>query len=83
MSKAKRAFGGGMKQKVCRILDCDPEELEDMAYVGYSGRGMFGRESSFAFSCGVSPNSREGHALQALGLSSDSLGHDYIYYTRD
>ncbi len=82
MSKV-HASTNNVRKHVCEILDCDNEELVAMARPGYSGRGMFGNQSSFAFDCDVDPRSREGHALQALGLQCDNMGRGYIYYTKD
>lgn len=48
----------------------------------YSGRGMFGQISPYAFSCRVHPFSPDGQRLQAMGLTYDNLGYDWIYYLK-
>jgi hypothetical protein len=71
----------------------DTDELRDEAldilsahehseYVGYSGRGMFGRDSPLAFETEVHPESKEGLKLRALGFIWDNMGLDFIYYLR-
>jgi hypothetical protein len=64
-------------EKIEEYLD---EEGIDYDPRSYSGRRMYGKESSFAFTSDVHPNSEEGHQLQALGLRVDNMGRDYIYY---
>lgn len=50
-------------------------------YEGYSGRGMYGKESRLAFSSSTSPREGDGAKfIKATGMSSDSLGRDFIYY---
>lgn len=51
-------------------------------YVGYSGRGMEGKESPLAIVTEIRPRSAQGEELTNLGFYSDNLGRDYIYYLR-
>lgn len=47
----------------------------------YSGRGMYGRVSPFAFVTYINPRSETGIRLRdEFGLSVDNMGLDYIYY---
>jgi hypothetical protein len=75
----------------------DTEDLEDQVYelfsgsdldytvdLDYSGRGMFGKKSSFAIRTEADPDSELGQNLIDLGLSYDTMGKTgYIYYTKD
>lgn len=58
------------------------ENLVDDAetYEGYSGRGMFGAKSPYAFTTGLRPHAEEGKKLLKLGFRVDSLGRDFVYY---
>jgi hypothetical protein len=68
---------GDWEDKVRRLIGDDFE-----VYEGYSGRGMFGEKSEFAFTTPIRPDSPEGEKLRRLGLSYDSMGRRYVYYTR-
>jgi hypothetical protein len=57
------------------------EEGEYKPYENYSGRGMYGKNSIFAFSSEVHPKSEIGKKLLSKGLCVDNLGLDYIYYS--
>lgn len=46
----------------------------------YSGRGMMGRKSQFAFGSDIHPYSPKGQLLQGLGLKFDQMGKGYVYY---
>lgn len=66
------------------------EDILAVAYVldweersGYSGRGMSGEGSEIAIVAPAHPDSYEGQALQALGMSVDSLGLSRVYYFKD
>ena len=73
---AAKANPAALEKKVKKILGSDFK-----IYEGYSGRGMMGKPSSFAFTTSTRPGSTEGQKLIKLGLSSDSLGMGFIYYT--
>ena len=64
-----------------RLLIMDRDSGEYKPYEGYSGRGMFGQKSIFAFSSNVFPRSEIGMKLLKKGLCVDNLGMDYIYYS--
>ena len=70
-SKQIEAIG----RKARRICDGDYS-----GYTGYSGRGMHGSESPYAFQSTIDPRSTHGAKLRALGLLVDSLGTVWIYY---
>ena len=70
-----------LERRVDRITDGDYKVYGDGEY-GYSGRGMFGDVSLFAFTTPIDPRSREGHKLMSLGFAVDNMGFDYVYYTR-
>lgn len=73
------AFPGddGWDEKVRSILG--PEyEVHD----NYSGRGMFGKVSEFAFTANLPPDSAEGEKLLALGFTYDRMGMGWIYYIK-
>jgi hypothetical protein len=63
--------------KALRGCGCDVEFRQD-----YSGRGMFGRVSSLAFVAHVHPCTEIGDKLRDLGLSWDSMGKDWVWYTK-
>ena len=65
-----------LRRRVVKILGDEPSWYE-----GYSGRGMFGRQSTVAFTTPVSPGSTEGKKL-LKSFAVDNMGRDYIYYTR-
>lgn len=66
-----------------RCYDLVREDGNDFSdYEGYSGRGMYGMHSLFAFTTNVDPRSKLGLKLQKLGLTYDNMGFDYVYYTR-
>ena len=71
-----------LRQRVRESLCWSADGLGEREISGYNGREMYGKESDLAFSCDVSPQSREGHALQALGLECDSLGRGWVYYLK-
>lgn len=50
-------------------------------YEGYSGRCMYGRKSAVAFTVDRWDYAAVADDLRSLGLSSDNLGMDYIFYT--
>jgi hypothetical protein len=58
------------------------EEGDFDIYVGYSGRGMFGKKSIFAFTSQIHPNSILGIQLTQKGnLAWDNMGMGFIYYS--
>ena len=64
-----------LRAKVEEITDGNFE-----VYESYSGRGMFGEDSEFAFTTPYCPNSDIGQELKALGFAVDNLGRNFIYY---
>lgn len=46
----------------------------------YSGRRMYGRKSLFAVIVSSPPQSKLGVALMKLGMHSDNMAFDYVYY---
>lgn len=77
-------MSANLERRLKQILGWRDEDLAAARVGDYSGRGMYGRVSSFAFQCDVSPRSTEGRQVQAEGMSVDSLGAgSWIYYTRD
>lgn len=69
-----------MKDKIVEFLEENDWDWEE--YEGYSGRGMFGRKSEFAFRSSEPPRTK--FAERFLGefeeVRVDNLGLDYIYY---
>lgn len=64
------------------------QEVEGMVddaeqYDGYSGRGMFGKESPLAFTTSVRPGTPLGKKLQSMGFSVDNMGMEWVYYARN
>ena len=71
-----------LKARAKKIVESAGRDYEFKEYKGYSGRGMFGKESPFAFTTDMPRRSPEGKQLEALGFMVDSLGLDTIYYLR-
>ena len=68
-----------LSAKAVRLCHSEDEFTE---YEGYSGRGMYGSKSPFAFSSNIYPKSVVGEKFQKLGFFWDNLGVDFIYYLR-
>jgi hypothetical protein len=66
-----------LKRSIARLCT---EKEEYVPRNGYSGRGMYGKESPFAFLSCVSPSSIIGEKLLKKGLLVDNLGKGWIYY---
>ena len=69
-----------LERKVKRVLASGGYTYD--VFENYSGRGMFGRYSLFAFSTDADPRSGTGAKLIRMGFTTDSLGRGYIYYSR-
>lgn len=69
-------------EKVKKITLMSDRELEELVYDGYSGRGMFGRKSEFAFVVdhGCGPRSTLGEKFIAAGFKWDNMGLEFVYY---
>jgi len=82
--KSPTAAAAGPQRRLERLL-ARAEKIDPnlRIYAGYSGRGMYGRTASQAFTSGIGPGSKTGQKLVKLGFAADSLGRDFIYYTRD
>jgi hypothetical protein len=66
-----------------RVTRLCTEEGEYVPSERYSGRGMFGRHSIFAFTSNVHPTSVVGESLLRKGeLTWDNMGKEFIYYSR-
>ncbi len=78
VSEDRDALMGSAVEHVGLITGGDFSVLD-----GYSGRGMFGKVSSFAITTSYHPNSPQGVGLRNLGLTYDNLGFDFIYYKKD
>lgn len=80
-----------LKEAVKKAKDGHIEDLENWLLANdiedvnfrddYSGRGMYGNTSKVAFDTGVHPQSDLGKLLSKV-LTVDSMGHDFIYYSR-
>ena len=66
-----------LREKVLSVIEPE-DQFEE--YIGYSGRGMFGSKSVFAFTCNIHPNSFIGEKIVKFGFRVDNMGHDFIYY---
>jgi len=65
-------------KRVVQALGIEAEEYE-----GYSGRGMYGDASPYAFTTSTHPNSQAGKDLRKRGgFTFDNMGRDFIYYLR-
>lgn len=84
---------GELKAAVKKAKDGSMDDLEEWLAVNevddakfrddYSGRGMFGSKSKIAFTTSADPRYKDGvGALLSKVFAVDSMGHDYIYYTK-
>lgn len=81
-SMAKRV-SGDLPDKVRRIMLWSDSELEDHMHEGYSGRGMFGKTSPFAFTTErYEADDSQITMLERLGFVSDSLGMGLVWYIK-
>lgn len=71
-----------LKRKVVKIIESNGLGGECKDREDYSGRGMFGKVSSVAITGPIHPCSKVGEELRQLGMSWDSMGRDWVYYTR-
>ena len=72
-----------VKSLTRRIKRLCTEDGEYVPYKNYSGRGMYGRNSIFAFTSSVHPRSVVGEAiLRKNELTWDNMGRDFVYYSR-
>lgn len=66
-----------MIEAVTKILYGEDFEFD----ATYAGRGMEGKTSRLAVITDVCPSSEKGKKLLSLGMSKDSLGKKFVYYT--
>lgn len=82
MAIKKPLTNESIRRRAVKILETCGAGGDSKDRNDYSGRGMFGRVSSVAITSSVHPQSPAGEKLRDLGLTFDSMGRDWIYYTR-